>query len=285
MRITPISKRVEAAWNLRATGHAALGNGPFDAEDGGTLIRPLHIEAAGHTDTGRVRDSNEDSFAVLPHLNLFMVADGMGGHSFGEVASTMAIQVITGYFEDPKLAPLASAVEAKDRLVAGVRLANRRILRAGRADRSKRGMGTTFAGIVAFGASACVAHVGDSRVYRHREGKLEQLTRDHSALQAVQEHRSASASPAALRSLRHVLTRALGLWEGVEVDTRIEEVLPGDLALICSDGLAGVVSDDEIGDILGAEASIEATAAALCERANEYGGPDNVTCILVRWTR
>jgi serine/threonine protein phosphatase PrpC len=249
------------------------------------LTRHLQIEASGQTHTGRVRDGNEDSFAVLSHHNLFMVADGMGGHSYGEVASMMAINTVEDFFDDPELAPLTSAEEAQARLVAGVKLANRRILRAGRVDRTKRGMGTTFAGVLAQGASVCIAHVGDSRVYRFRDGKFEQLTQDHSALREIRERGEIAASAAEFRALRHVLTRALGLWEGVEVDARIEPAKPDDLLLICSDGLAGVVDDEEIVGILEAEAPLDTTAWALIERANEYGGPDNVTCVLVRWTR
>jgi protein phosphatase len=248
------------------------------------LIRPLHIEAAGQTDTGRVRDVNEDSFAVLSHLNLFMVADGMGGHSFGEIASTMAISTVADFFGDPAMTPPLSAEEAQARLVTSVKLANRRILRAGRADRSKRGMGTTFAGVLAHSSSVCIAHVGDSRVYRLRGGQLEQLTQDHSALQEIQMRGASTESPTALRSLRHVLTRALGLWEGVEVDARLEEAQPNDVILICSDGLVGVMEDEILG-ILETDAPLDTMASALIERANEYGGPDNVTCVLVRWTR
>jgi len=253
-------------------------------EEEGTLRRPLHIEAAGHTHTGRVRDANEDSFAVLAHLNLFMIADGMGGHSFGEIASMMAINTVEDFFEDPEMAPAASIEEARARLVASVKLANRRILRAARVDRSKRGMGTTFAGVVAQDTSVCIAHVGDSRVYRLRDGQLEQLTQDHAALKEVLLRGDATSSAAQVRTVRQVLTRALGLWDGVEVDARIEAARPEDLLLICSDGLAGVVADDEIVDILESEAPLDATAWALIERANEYGGPDNVTCVLVRWT-
>lgn len=246
------------------------------------MTRTLQIEAAGHTHTGRVRDGNEDSFAVLSRHKLFMVADGMGGHSHGEVASHLAINTVEGFFDD--LLPPTTAEEARARLVAGVKLANRRILRAGRADRSKRGMGTTFAGALVQGSSVCIAHVGDSRVYRFRGGRLEQLTQDHSALREVRSRGSIAGSAAECRALRHVLTRALGLWEGVEVDARIEPARADDLLLLCSDGLAGVVDEEEIAEILEAEAPLETTVEALIERANEYGGPDNVTCVLVRWT-
>jgi len=248
------------------------------------VIHPLQIEASGQTHAGRVRDGNEDSFAVLPHHKLFMVADGMGGHSYGEIASMMAINTLEDFFDDPDLPPPATASVALARLVAGVKLANRRILRAGRVDRSKRGMGTTFAGVLAQGSSLCIAHVGDSRVYRYRDGRLAQLTQDHSALREVRERGAITSSAAEFRSLRHVLTRALGLWEGVEVDARIEDVKPDDLVLICSDGLAGVVDDEEITDIIEAEAPLDSTVGALIDRANDYGGPDNVTCVLVRWT-
>lgn len=248
------------------------------------MVRPLCIEATGQTHTGRVRDANEDSFAILSRLKLFMVADGMGGHSHGEVASLLALDTIESFFDDPAMALAASPEEAQARLVAGVKLANRRILRAARLDRAKRGMGTTFAGVLLQGSSVCIAHVGDSRVYRFRSGALEQLTQDHSALREIRLRSDIAASAADFRSLQHVLTRALGIWEGVEVDARIEAAEPEDLVLICSDGLAGVVDDDEILGILETETSLDITARALIERANEYGGPDNVTCVLIRWT-
>jgi PPM family protein phosphatase len=248
------------------------------------LVRPLRIEATGQTHAGRVREANEDSFAVLSRLNLFMVADGMGGHSSGEVASMLAVNTVEDFFDDPEMALATSPEEAQARLVASVKLANRRILRAAHVDRKKRGMGTTFAGVLVQGSSVCIAHVGDSRVYRFRSGKLEQLTQDHSALREIQLRSDIAASASEFRFLRHMLTRALGLWEGVEVDARIEAAQPDDLVLICSDGLAGVVDDDEILGILETEAPLDTTALALIERANEYGGPDNVTCVLIRWT-
>jgi serine/threonine protein phosphatase PrpC len=248
------------------------------------LTRPLRIEAAGQTHTGRVRAANEDSFAVLEHLNLFMVADGMGGHSHGEVASEMAIHTLEGFFDDPAMAPITTAEEARARLVAGVKLANRRILRAAQVDRDKHGMGTTFAGVLVQGSSVCVAHVGDSRVYRFRDGQLDQLTQDHAALREVTLRPVRGTSIVEIRALRHVLTRALGLRESVEVDARIEDVNAEDIFLICSDGLAGVVDEDAITGILGTDAPLDTAAWALIERANAYGGPDNVTCVLVRWT-
>jgi protein phosphatase len=248
------------------------------------LVRPLHIEAAGQTHTGRVRAANEDSFAVLPHLNLFMVADGMGGHAHGEVASQMAVHTVEDFFDDPMLGPSASVEQAQARLLDGIKLANRRILRAARLDPRKRGMGTTFAGVLVQGSTACVAHVGDSRVYRLREGRLEQLTQDHTALREVPVRTDRGMVAVEIRSVRQVLTRALGLWETVEVDARIEQVKADDIFLICSDGLAGVVDEDGIIGILETDAPLDTNAWALIELANEYGGPDNVTCVILRWT-
>jgi protein phosphatase len=230
-----------------------------------------------------VRGANQDSFAVLSGLNLFMVADGMGGHSSGEVASLLAVHTVGDFFADPDMAPATSPEEAEARLVASIKLANWRILRAAREDRAKLGMGTTFAGVLVQGSSVCIAHVGDSRVYRLRGGELKRLTRDHAALREVPLQRDLAAAAAGFRSLRHVLTRALGLQERVEVDARIEAAKSDDLVLLCSDGLASVVSDEEILDILETEAPLDTTAQALIERANEYGGPDNVTCVLIRW--
>lgn len=252
----------------------------------------LRIEAAGETNVGRKRNHNEDNFAIMAEHGLFLVADGMGGHACGEVASKMAIDTMAEFFKDTAEDPDKTWPYKLDRtrgyeenrLIMGVKLANLRIHDAAARDPKKRGMGTTFAGVLTVGNGSFVVHVGDSRVYRYREGELVQLTEDHSLLNEYVK--MGRLSPEEIEAFPHknVIMRALGMKETVKVDTRFEEPRSGDVLLVCSDGLSGPVKDAEIADILGENPAIEAAAGKLIERANENGGPDNVTCVLVRWT-
>jgi protein phosphatase len=169
-------------------------------------------------------------------------------------------------------------------LVAGIQLANGRIFAAARRDRDKRGMGTTFAAALARDGFVAIAHVGDSRVYRYRKGELELLTRDHSLLNECIRLGHIQPEDAAAFPLQHVITRALGTEESVEVDTRIDEIQSGDVLLLCSDGLSGTVDPGDMAEILSSHRDLSQAVKRLVQRANERGGPDNVTCILVRWT-
>ncbi|WP_437948034.1 protein phosphatase 2C domain-containing protein [Sorangium sp. So ce296] len=251
---------------------------------------PLRIEAAGESHVGRQREHNEDSFAVDLDLGLFVVADGIGGAAGGEIASRMAVDIVqacckegegeitqpTGY--DETAGPLEL------RLVSSIWRANERIFEVGQRDPRFYGMGTTFAGVYADATSACIAHVGDSRVYRYREHRLERLTEDHSLWN---EHlHSGEQLPDDVDPLlaRNVVTRALGMGKTVDVATRIERPEAGDVLLICSDGLSGPVPEPEIAELLAQGADLATTARSLIDRANQHGGPDNVTCVLIRWT-
>ncbi|KYG04522.1 phosphoprotein phosphatase [Sorangium cellulosum] len=251
---------------------------------------PLRIEAAGESHVGRQREHNEDSFAVDLDLGLFVVADGIGGAAGGEIASRMAVDIVqacckegegeitqpTGY--DEAAGPLEL------RLVSSIWRANERIFEVGQRDPRFYGMGTTFAGVYVDATSACIAHVGDSRVYRYRERRLERLTEDHSLWN---EHlHSGEQLPDDVDPLlaRNVVTRALGMGKTVDVATRIERPEAGDLLLICSDGLSGPVPEPEIAALLAQGDDLATTARSLVDRANQHGGPDNVTCVLIRWT-
>ncbi|EYF02354.1 PP2C family protein-serine/threonine phosphatase [Chondromyces apiculatus] len=257
----------------------------------------LFLEAAGCTHVGMIRDSNQDSFALIESMGLFLLADGMGGRAAGEIASRMAVDTVRGFFDDPDatwpiaLGPPSSRKgntryvdQALPLLVAGIQLANGRIFAAARRDRDKRGMGTTFAGALARDGFVAIAHVGDSRVYRYREGQMELLTRDHSLLNECIRLGHIQPEDAASFPLQHVITRALGTEEMVEVETRIEEVRCDDVLLLCSDGLSGPVSSDEMAEILDAHVDVNIAVRRMVQRANERGGPDNVTCILARWS-
>ena len=199
-------------------------------EPAGSAVHPqLVLEAAGCTHVGMIRDTNQDSFAIVESLGLFLLADGMGGRAAGEIASRMAVDTVRGFFDDPDatwpiaLGPPSSRGAARyvdqalPLLVAGIQLANGRIFSAARRDREKRGMGTTFAAALARDGFVAIAHVGDSRVYRFRGGQLELLTRDHSLLNECIRLGHIQPEDAASFPLQHVITRALGTEESVEV--------------------------------------------------------------------
>jgi len=264
----------------------------------GSAVQPqLDLECAGCTHVGMIRDTNQDSFVIVESLGLFLLADGMGGRAAGEIASRMAVDTVRGFFDDPDATwPIALGPpsargstaryvdQALPLLVAGIQLANSRIFAAARRDRDKRGMGTTFAAALARDGYVAIAHVGDSRVYRYRSGEIELLTRDHSLLNECIRLGHIQPEDAASFPLQHVITRALGTEESVEVDTRIDEVQSGDILLLCSDGLSGTVESDEMVNILETHQDLNQAVRRLVQRANERGGPDNVTCILVRWS-
>jgi protein phosphatase len=243
------------------------------------------------SDVGRKRTHNEDSFALVESENLYLVADGMGGHSSGEVASRMAIETMAEFFAATSADPEATWPYKMDkargydenRLVTGIKLANRRIYEAAQRETRLHGMGTTMVALLAVRDAMLIGHVGDSRVYRIRNGVLEQLTEDHSLLNDYIKMKS--MTPEEIESFPHknVIVRALGMKETVKVDAILDTPKPGDLYLLCSDGLCGPASDEEIKEIVLKHKDLRETAQALIDRANEHGGPDNVTVVLCRW--
>ena len=248
---------------------------------------------AGETNVGRKRNHNEDNFGILVEYGLFMVADGMGGHASGEVASKMAVDAMQEFFaqtqDDPERTWPYKMDRSKgyeeNRLITGIKLANLRIYETAQREARKRGMGTTFVGIFTANDGVYTAHVGDSRVYRYRDGKLEMLTEDHSLLNDYIKMKRLTAEEIQNFPHKNVIVRALGMKDTVKVDTRFEVPQLNDLYLLCSDGLSGPVTDAEMADILGKYSDIQVATSKLIERANENGGPDNVTCVLVRWTQ
>jgi PPM family protein phosphatase len=248
---------------------------------------PYILAAYGGTDTGMVRESNEDSFAVRGDLGVFMVADGLGGAAAGEVASQIAIEQVERAVEDADTTwPRDPAMHGPDsgprRFIAGIHHANRSILRQARREQALRGMGTTFAGLLLLERRAIVAHVGDSRVYRLREGTLDRMTRDHTLANHLLDRGWLTPDEVDSHPKRHVITRAVGTHEMVEVDTRIVDLQPDDAFLVCSDGLHGLLDDAEIEEILSAHADPFVAVGILIDRANEKGGHDNVTAVVVR---
>lgn len=251
----------------------------------------FRIEVAGQTDVGRKRAHNEDSFAVYADHGLYMVADGMGGHASGEVASRMAIETMRDFFAqtagDPdKTWPYKmdrSKGYDENRLITAIMLSNLRIYQTAKENPKQRGMGTTIAVLFAVEDGMYVAHVGDSRVYRVRRGTLTQLTEDHSLLNDYKKMKHLSAEEIEAFPHKNVIVRALGMKETVKVDTRFDEPEAGDIVLLCSDGLAGPVSDAQILDIVSRAPDLTTAAQRLIQTANDNGGPDNITAVLTQW--
>ena len=230
------------------------------------------VEQAGRTDVGRQRTANEDSLVVRPPL--FAVADGMGGAKAGEVASAVAVEAVEGARDS------GEPVEAQ--LAGIVRDANRRIYDLAVADESRRGMGTTLTLARVHGDEVSLAHVGDSRAYRMRDGELSQLTRDHSLVAELERSGQITAEAAEHHPQRSIITRALGPEPDVEVDTYTLAGRDGDVFLICSDGLTSMISDDEVASIVSSAGSLDEAADTLVLAANQSGGKDNITVILFR---
>jgi len=229
------------------------------------------IESAGVTDAGRKRRRNEDSFVREPPL--FAVADGMGGAQAGEVASRLAAAAFRDFHD-------ADELEPKERVGAIIQEANRRIYERARTDAEASGMGTTITAALVVDGRIAVGHVGDSRAYRIRDGKIEQLTEDHSLVADLVRSGRITAEEADTHPQRSVITRALGTDLEVDVDTFTVDAQPGDLFLLCSDGLTTMVGDEELLSIVGRSDSLEKAAKSLVKAANRAGGEDNVTVVM-----
>ena len=235
------------------------------------------------------RSHNEDYFALIEDEQLFLVADGMGGHACGEVASKLSADVIGEFYAHSKDQDATwpyrydhNLSYVENRFVAAVRLANARIFQTSQTDANLRGMGTTLVGCLIKDQAAYVAHVGDSRCYRINNGGIDQLTRDHSLLEDYKDARP-DMTEEEERNFPHknVITRALGMRDNVQVDIKKWEVGDGDRYLLCSDGLCGMLSDDEIGEIVRDAEDLEVMVNRLIDRANEEGGTDNITAMVI----
>ena len=250
----------------------------------------MQIEAFGLTHVGRQRQHNEDAFLVSPDARLFLVADGMGGHAAGEIASRIAVDSITEFIvhtkEDDGTWPHAYDEHFRrstNRLTAALRMANTRVLEAMRKDARLRGMGTTVVACMSDGETMSVAHVGDSRAYLVREGKLSRLTNDHSWVFEQVQAGMLTEAEAEKHPLRNVITRALGGALSVTPDAAEVASQPGDLYLLCSDGLTGMVPEEEILRLVSENAAnLEIACQQLIDVANQRGGLDNITAVLVK---
>jgi PPM family protein phosphatase len=249
----------------------------------------MQVKACGMTHVGRQRQHNEDSYLVEDAARLFLVADGMGGHAAGEIASRIAVDSISEFIlhtkEDDGTWPHAYDENFKrstNRLMAAVRMANTRVLEAMRKDARLRGMGTTVVACMADNNLMSFAHVGDSRAYLIRGKQLSRITNDHSWVFEQVQAGMLTEAEAEKHPLRNVITRALGGALQVVPDASEIESQPGDVYLLCSDGLTGMVPEEEIQRIVTENDDLEAACQQLIEAANERGGLDNVTAVLVK---
>lgn len=231
--------------------------------------RPRNTHSA-LTDVGRVRSHNED--AVLAQPPLFVVADGLGGHQAGEVASALAVQTIRDH------APRRADAPA---LARAVRAANREVIRAAREGVGRSGMGTTITAALVEGNRVVIAHVGDSRAYLLHGGEISRLTQDHSMVADMVRRGELTEEQSRIHPNRSIITRALGTDVNMEADTYEYNLQPGDRLLLCSDGLTGMLEDQQIASLLAAYRDPEVTAKALIAAANDAGGGDNISVVVV----
>jgi serine/threonine protein phosphatase PrpC len=251
----------------------------------------MRAVAAGLSDVGLQREHNEDSFVVLKEFDLFVVADGMGGHRAGDVASRIATETISEFFRTTANEDITwpfhfdtSLSEEENRLLTGIRVANRQIFDRSTRSREYHGMGTTVVSAMFSPTQQkmYIGHVGDSRCYRVRKGAIALLTRDHSlvndyllAMPDLTEEQKSELP-------KNVITRALGMQDSVVVDLQRDEPQSGDVYVLCSDGLSGMVSDDDIGQIVAGTTDVREGCRRLIFRANERGGEDNITAVLIK---
>jgi serine/threonine protein phosphatase PrpC len=262
---------------------------PFaGATDGGAAPAPFRRTGHALTDLGRKRKSNEDAFFMDDLLGLYVVADGMGGHAAGEVASREAVDTLFGMVKRGigSLRELVDPVAEKDTraacrlLESAVQAATYFVYSIAEIDREKSGMGTTISALLIVGDYAITAQVGDSRIYRIHEGAVEQLTEDHTLIAWQLKQGLITQEEAARSPHRNVITRAVGNREYVQVDTRCLPLAEGVRFLLCSDGLHGYLKEDDIPSILGSGGAAAAVRRFI-DLANERGGKDNITAVLV----
>ncbi len=248
------------------------------------------IEIAEITDTGRVRDHNEDAIGSDPDIGLMVLADGMGGYNAGEVASGIAVQIVSELATegasrenrddiDPHSGLMRQSIVLRD----AVYRANKIIFQTAQSQTHCEGMGTTIVAAMFYDNKISIAHVGDSRAYRLRGGAFEQLTLDHSLLQELVDRGFYSAEEAQRSTNRNYVTRALGVEPTVEVELHEHDVLPDDIYLLCSDGLPDMVEDEDIHLTISTfNASLDNVGKRLIELANDHGGRDNVSVQLAQ---
>src|SRR5256884_3044848 len=239
----------------------------------------MHITCAGRTDVGIIRSGNEDNFLMVPDRGIFVVADGMGGHAAGEVASEMAVRFVARELGSLKG---LSDDQVADRMRAAIRSANGAIFQRTLTEHDKRGMGTTVTSMVLYDTRFLIGQVGDSRAYLFRDGKLIQLTKDHSYVQEQVDAGYLTPEQARSHPYSNVITRCVGANSDVMPDIYLGTVKPKDLFLIASDGLTGMIEDHQLAELLIGSRMPQEQVDELITEANRHGGLDNITAILVR---
>ncbi len=244
----------------------------------------MTLEYFSATDTGRARNNNEDSVAVDEASHLVVLADGMGGYNAGEVASGMATSFIKTELGRwlAEASDNASDTDVRRAMDICVDNANRAIFNAANSNPQYAGMGTTLVVGVFRDGRLLMGHVGDSRGYRLRGGRLAQITHDHSLLQEQIDSGLITAEQAAFSANKNLVTRAVGVEDTVLLETHLHDVMPGDLYLLCSDGLSDMLDDESIAQLLQSSDALPEVAAALVDAANDAGGKDNISVVLAR---
>lgn len=256
------------------------------------MVGPHRVRFAGKTDIGLVRAHNEDSLLIPREMALAVVSDGMGGHAAGDVASRITVETIDQHYRDtarsgPQTWPfkLPSLEIERQRMSVAIQLANSNIFETAAADGSKKGMGCTVDAIYFNQGRFFIGHVGDSRVYRIREGRIQMLTEDHSLLNDYLRMKELSGDEGVNFPQKNVVVRALGLADQVNVDVIADAFQVGDVFLLCSDGLSGMLDDPALLEIITARDSLDTSCIELIKAANDAGGNDNITAILIRIER
>jgi PPM family protein phosphatase len=266
-----------------------IANGAVAASDSKRSVA-MDIETGARSDTGCVRENNEDSFRLAPELSLFVLSDGMGGLASGEVASRLSVETVVGHCREASASPslpllgkrIDGVSEASNRLASAIRLANQVVHGAAQQSEAEGRMGATLIAVCVDGERMSVAHVGDSRVYRLRGRDFEQLTRDHSFVAEQMRQGRMTPQEADTSALQSVLIRAIGIDPEVDVDVTEELAMEGDAVLLCSDGLTRELSDAQIAAVLGENNDAQQAADALVALAKQAGGGDNITVIVLR---
>lgn len=239
----------------------------------------MHITSAGRTDVGVIRSGNEDSLILVPDRGIFVVADGMGGHAAGEVASEMAVRFVARELESLRG---LSDEQVADRMRGAIRAANGAIFQRTLTEHDKRGMGTTVTALTLFGTRFLIGQVGDSRAYLLRDSRLSQLTKDHSYVQEQVDAGYLTPEQARTHPYSNVITRCVGANSDVMPDIYVGTVKESDVFLLASDGLTGMLEDYQLQELLSPDRMPQEEVDALIAEANRHGGLDNITAIIVR---
>lgn len=235
------------------------------------------MESFGLCDRGKVREKNEDAIFLDDEMGIYIVADGMGGHNAGEIASRLAIDAFQKAFVKQD-----EGEDLPDRLVAAMAKANEAVYAESQSAEEKQGMGTTFTCAAVKKNRAVIGHVGDSRAYLFHDGTLRQITRDHSYVMEMVKQGKLTLEEAAVHPKRNIITKAVGSKEPLGSDVFFETLRQGDLLLLCSDGLTTMVEEETIATILEEQLPVEEAAHRLVDCANRHGGKDNISVILVQ---